>query len=359
MLMNDLSPLYLVEAFFRFSGISLFGLLGILILRDFENRQIAWLGAWASVSGAAYLICTSPALNAFFGLGMLLLQFFCHSGQIAIWLFSLSQFRDKLKLWPMYIFIALAFYIWQRLYFDWLRFEDVLIATSAGVIYTITRFGLIAHMLYVAWAGRGDDLVESRRRFRTLYIVTVSLAVLAVVVSETIFDQQDLQNDNILLFQSLGMWLLAAVLVWQVTNLRTSALFDGPSDIRSEKPSPPNDPNERHDLETVQRLIEAEQLYLQPGLTIAGLAVEAGLPEHRLRRLINVHLGYRNFADFLNHYRINAAKVRLSSVEERNIPVLTIAMDMGYGSLGPFNRAFKERTGLTPTEYRKKSLADS
>jgi len=357
--MAELPPLDLVEAFFRFSGLSLFCLLGVLILRDFENRQIAWLGAWASMSGASYLICTSPALNSFFGPGMLLVQIFCHSGQIAIWLFSLSQFRDKLSLWPTYILIALAFYIWQRMYFDWLRFEDAIIATTSAVIYTVARFSLIGHMLYVAWAGRGDDLVEARRRFRTVYIVTVSMAVLAVVISETVFNEQDLQNDNILLFQSLGMWLLSAVLVWQITNLRKSALFDGPSSSRSGQTSPPNDPNERHDLETVERLIETEDLYLRPGLTIAGLAVEAGLPEHRLRRLINTHLGYRNFADFLNHYRIAAARERLSCVEERNIPVLTIAMDLGYGSLGPFNRAFKERTGLTPTEFRKKTLADS
>jgi len=357
--MADFPPIDLAEMFFRFSGISLFCLLGILILRDFENRQIAWLGAWASASGASYLICTSPTLNSFFGASMLLVQVFCHSGQLAIWLFSLSQFRDKLRLWPTYILIALAFYIWQRMYFDWLRFEDSIIALTSAVLYAVARFSLIAHMLYVAWDGRGDDLVEARRRFRTIYIVTVSIAVLAVVISETVFDQQDLQNANILMFQSVGMWLLSAVLVWQITNLRKTALFDGPSGSRSGQTSVPNDPNERHDLETVERLIETEELYLKPGLTIAGLAAEAGLPEHRLRRLINMHLGYRNFADFLNHYRITAAKSRLSSIDERNIPVLTVAMDLGYGSLGPFNRAFKERVGLTPTEYRRKKLADS
>ncbi|WP_081786483.1 helix-turn-helix domain-containing protein [Kordiimonas gwangyangensis] len=32
-------------------------------------------------------------------------------------------------------------------------------------------------------------------------------------------------------------------------------------------------------------------------------------------------------------------------------------MDLGYGSLGPFNRAFKERTGLTPSEYRRNVLS--
>jgi AraC-like DNA-binding protein len=35
------------------------------------------------------------------------------------------------------------------------------------------------------------------------------------------------------------------------------------------------------------------------------------------------------------------------------VPVLTIALDAGFSSLGPFNRAFKADTGLTPTEYRR------
>jgi AraC-like DNA-binding protein len=35
-----------------------------------------------------------------------------------------------------------------------------------------------------------------------------------------------------------------------------------------------------------------------------------------------------------------------------HLPVLTIALDCGFGSIGPFNRAFKARTGKTPTQFR-------
>ena len=155
------------------------------------------------------------------------------------------------------------------------------------------------------------------------------------------------------------MWVLAVTLSWYGINLRKVAFFTGRPDRSLRQNPEPDDPNERHDLAIIEKLVETDKLYLQSGLTIAGLAESAGLPEHRLRRLINKHLGYRNFADFLNHYRIAAAQARLSAVSDRNIPVLTIAMDLGYGSLGPFNRAFKERTGLTPTEYRRQKLADS
>jgi AraC-like DNA-binding protein len=99
-----------------------------------------------------------------------------------------------------------------------------------------------------------------------------------------------------------------------------------------------------------------ERAYRQEGLTIAGLAQQLGLPEYRLRRLINQALGYRNFNSFVNHYRIAEAKAALGDAQQAEVPVLTIALDAGFSSLGPFNRAFKAETGMTPTEFRRASL---
>jgi AraC-like DNA-binding protein len=44
---------------------------------------------------------------------------------------------------------------------------------------------------------------------------------------------------------------------------------------------------------------------------------------------------------------------------QKQVPVLTIAMDAGFQSIGPFNRAFKVATGQTPTEFRRDALAGS
>jgi AraC-like DNA-binding protein len=97
-------------------------------------------------------------------------------------------------------------------------------------------------------------------------------------------------------------------------------------------------------------------LYRRTGLTITALAAEFGYPEHQLRKLINQHLGFRNFSFFLNSFRIEEATERLSDPAQARTPVLTIALDLGYASLGPFNRAFKELTGTTPTAYREKAI---
>jgi AraC-like DNA-binding protein len=110
------------------------------------------------------------------------------------------------------------------------------------------------------------------------------------------------------------------------------------------------------DLERLQALMTTQQVWREEGLTIASLAVKAGMPEAQLRRLISDCLGYRNFPSFVNAHRIGAAKSRLADPNEARVTVSTIAYDIGFASLGPFNRAFKEETGVSPSEWRRKSL---
>ena len=117
------------------------------------------------------------------------------------------------------------------------------------------------------------------------------------------------------------------------------------------------------DLEVVERMLLdqldaaiAKQAFQQEGLTIGQLASQLGAQEHRLRRLINAKMGFRNFNDFLNHHRIRVACQQLADPTLARTPILTIAMKLGYGSIGPFNRAFKQTNGLTPTEFRGQKL---
>jgi AraC-like DNA-binding protein len=112
-------------------------------------------------------------------------------------------------------------------------------------------------------------------------------------------------------------------------------------------------------LDRLTQRFVAERLYARESLTIVELADLLGTQEHVLRRVINHGLGFRNFNDFLHTHRLKEAAGRLGDPQLSRIPVLTIALEVGYGSIGPFNRAFKERFGVTPTEYRRASRADS
>lgn len=100
----------------------------------------------------------------------------------------------------------------------------------------------------------------------------------------------------------------------------------------------------------------AEEIWRREGLTIGAMAEELGLPEHRLRKAINQDMGFRNFATFVNGYRIDAAKEALAAPDRIDQTILKIAYECGFASLAPFNKAFRAMTGKTPTDYRRDAL---
>jgi AraC-like DNA-binding protein len=105
----------------------------------------------------------------------------------------------------------------------------------------------------------------------------------------------------------------------------------------------------------IRAAMETQHVYRQEALTVARLAQLLESQEYRVRRAINQGLGYRNFSEFLHRYRLDEASVRLRS--QPHLPILTIALDVGFGSIGPFNRAFRARFGCTPSDYRNGTAA--
>jgi hypothetical protein len=75
-------------------------------------------------------------------------------------------------------------------------------------------------------------------------------------------------------------------------------------------------------------------------MTIGALAAMLRLPQYRLRQVINEGLDHRNFIAFLNRDRIDEAKTALADPSQKDVPVLTVAMDADFQSIGP-NRASK------------------
>jgi len=106
----------------------------------------------------------------------------------------------------------------------------------------------------------------------------------------------------------------------------------------------------------LQSVMEKERFYIQENLSVRVLASHLGVHEYKMRRFINGRLGFRNFNEFLNEYRIKEACAVLADPEKNDTPILRLAMELGYGSLAPFNRAFRVVTGKTPTEYRRAVL---
>ncbi len=101
-------------------------------------------------------------------------------------------------------------------------------------------------------------------------------------------------------------------------------------------------------------LMKEKKPYLEPELTILDVANQLHIPRHHLTQVLNEKLG-RNFYTFINEYRVEEAKRLLLDPHNDNLTLLAIGYDAGFNSKSSFNTLFKQYTGLTPSEFRKKS----
>jgi ligand-binding sensor domain-containing protein/AraC-like DNA-binding protein len=118
----------------------------------------------------------------------------------------------------------------------------------------------------------------------------------------------------------------------------------------------PIDPKRIEDI--IAKLLhhmDEERIFLDPDLTLNKLSLRLRVHYNHLSRIINERFGL-SYNDFINKYRIEEARKRLTSAEEKESMVLDIAYSTGFYSKSVFNAAFKKFTGMTPTEYRKKHL---
>lgn len=109
------------------------------------------------------------------------------------------------------------------------------------------------------------------------------------------------------------------------------------------------------------RLMEAMQeneLYLNCDLTLGDLAQEAEMTYHQASQVINGQMNQKFFS-FVNTYRIQRARELLTAPETARMPIVDLALEVGFKSKSSFYEAFKKATDLTPTQFRKSLEADS
>ncbi|MCD4771969.1 MAG: helix-turn-helix domain-containing protein, partial [Bacteroidales bacterium] len=107
------------------------------------------------------------------------------------------------------------------------------------------------------------------------------------------------------------------------------------------------------------RLIKSMQqnrLFLNPTLSLSVLSKELNIPTHHITQTLNEYAGL-SFYDFVNSFRVNEFKKGIHAPENKNFSLLGIAFDCGFNSKSSFNRIFKQKTGLSPSEFQKNTTA--
>lgn len=338
----------------RGAAIALLLVVATTTLRQGRGRQAALLGALLAVGAAAYALCSSPGQHARPPLWFAPVIVLCTGNAAVFWLFARALFDDSFRLAPWHALVWLGLVVWPLAHL----FGGGLVthwAVIAAVRVAVIGLALLA--LAQTVRGWGNDLVEGRRRLRLFILIAVALHITVTVSVELAVGTDDVPM-ILHVLNAAGLVAIAAVIAILLLRADLESVLPAPAATTAPVPASPPVPSEEETtdpvtLVTLERLMTVDRLYRQEGLTIGVLAGKLGLPEYRLRRAINRGLGYRNFNEYLNRHRLADAKQALADPTQAGVPILTIALDSGFQSLGPFNRAFKADTGMTPTEFRK------
>lgn len=319
-------------------------------LQSRSQRLFALLLAGA----LGYLL--APLVNN--GQGHWLLQALATSLPGVFWLFCASLFDDHYTL-PTWQPVLVTYSILAPL--CWQLSGQSQDGTAIWLLQNIPQFlefvfmALALSATFRYWRG---DLVEDRRKLRVWFCTGAGVFMFSLILSrEVLFAGAEW-------LQVAQYVATAAVLLGSnILLLRYPARLFDPSrrapDVMRAASEPvtaaaTEDPVQA--LAPIRKLIMDRGIYREHGMTIGRLASAAEMPEYRLRQLINSGLGYRNFNDFLNRFRIDEASARLADPRQSHLPVLSIALDVGFRSISSFNKCFKDQHGVTPTAYRKTHL---
>lgn len=334
----------------RAASVALLLLLAATLLRDFRQTIAGRLAGALALGSAAHAATYAIGAGAPAS-GWLAPLLALSTGNIVVfWLFTRALFDDAfaLRWWHAGIWLAVVAFS---------LVNCTLLASSGGgglavLAINVLVLGFIALALGQTVASWSVDLVEERRRVRVFIVVAAALyGGVNAMLHLTIPAGPAAEVANVV----NGALLAAVVAAICMAMLRVGGaeLFAVVPAEQETPPQPEASAADQRLVDALMRLMADERIYRHDNVTIGALASRLAIPEYRLRRLINRKLGYRNFNVFLNNHRIEEAKAALADPAQAEVPVITIAMDAGFASLGPFNRAFKATTGVTPTEYRR------
>ena len=339
----------------RAATVALLLVLAASLFRDFRHVVAGRLAVAFALGSAAHAVTSAIGSISPISVWHAPLIALSTGNVVVFWLFTRALFDDAFapRWWHALVWAAVVAF----------SFVSCMWIAPAGnarlsiVAINLLVLGFIALAVAQTIASWSSDLVERRRRLRIFIVGAAALyggmnAILQISISGS--DTADIAN----VVNSAVLAGIVAAISYAMTGVTAPDLFvaaAGPDAAVSSQPAAIEESNavDQKLVDALMRLMADERIYRHDNVTIGALATKLGIPEYRLRRLINQRLGYRNFNVFLNNHRIEEAKAALADPTQAEVPVITIAMDAGFQSLGPFNRAFKTITGVTPTEYRR------
>jgi AraC-like DNA-binding protein len=126
------------------------------------------------------------------------------------------------------------------------------------------------------------------------------------------------------------------------------------------KPASPELPGKtvRQVVHSLTNAMTNERLFLDPELTVEKVGQRTRLAPKVISAVLNQHL-HKNFNSFINEYRVEEIKQRLTTPAYEHLTLTGIAFECGFNSQATFQRAFKQQTGMSPGDFASRQKKDA
>ena len=230
---------------------------------------------------------------------------------------------------------------------DILRVAGNIVAMVGSTFVIVTLVEIVRH---IPGTPNGAE-----RRFRQIF----SAGYLTLVIA-AVFIVDGAREGSFLALHSNSIESAAAItaMAGAATALRFRNRHPLPENANSEEPAQPAEAPTHSEWELATRvddLMRTPEFYTRPSLKVADVAAQLGTRDYLVSRVISKVLKQPNFNRYVNRLRVEHAKKMLRDPELRGTSILVIALDCGFASLGPFNRAFRDETGMSPSDYRRRN----
>lgn len=283
------------------------------------------------------------------------------------WLLARAMFREKNPFSIHHVLLAASVGVLVMMRQGYLfvdnfwQFTPYVDQVFTGILREITMMLSSLVLLMGIWEGcRGfTQANQTQKAQRLTFLGTfVSAIVLSKIVQVTHADSPDVIALFIAGVTVCVMGMSQLLIIWiHKTQLHLQVTEQGQEQARTAANEDPKCIELDHALaRQIQTLIIRQQQFLQANLKVADIARALDVSEYRISRVLKHHFQAKNFNQFVNALRIQHAQKLLADPDNQKWPVLVVGLESGFASVGPFTRAFKQFTGVTPNQYRQDSV---
>ena len=268
----------------------------------------------------------------------------------AIWLFAKFHTDDNFSLrsWHFLLFITAflqtsieVFCFRNKIslteYPAWVWFSDYL--PLLGFIFSLGYFWVSYYRLST-WVSHKPD---KRMWLSQIRLIGLMASLSLIGLLWLIFTFVGWQYFNIIELVLVILFLGLTFLIFL-----ESQTFSTKIKVDKSKEFPNYD--DQKQLKRLNQILQEEQLFLKPNLSLKEVSEELNLPYRYVSFLIN-HYHSKNYREFINDFRIDAFLIKARSGKENYKTLLALALESGFSSKSTFNQVFKNRLGKSPSEY--------